>query len=446
VIKEDEVKKKIEEAWNCFQRFRKSDPKERAQKLLKLAEILKRDSDKYATTLTKEMGKPIKEARREVENAIKECEFFAKHIEDFQKPEVISSEAKKSLVFYQPLGVIYHVTPFNFPFWLIFRGTVAAISMGNTVVNKKPQTCPETGILAEEAFKEAGFNNGEFINLIVSQKASESIISNEHIRGVSFTGSTEGGQKVAEFAGKHCKKTVMELGGSDPFIVLKDADLDLAVQQGIKGRLFNAGQCCTAAKRFIIDETIYDKFKEKLLQKLKDVKIGDPMEEDTLLGPLAKKDGMEKTEDQVKRAKEQGGKVIYGGERPKDEKLKNGFFCMPTVVEVEQDNVLLTEETFGPVFALLKFKEEDEAIKIANESEYGLAGAIFSQDEQKAEKLAAQVEAGVLFINQLVASSSDMPSGGVKSSGFGREGGKYGAHEFVNVKTVWIGKGPDGSN
>jgi len=438
VIKEDEVKKKIEEAWNCFQRFRKSDPKERAQKLLKLAEILKRDSDKYATTLTKEMGKPIKEARREVENAIKECEFFAKHIEDFQKPEVISSEAKKSLVFYQPLGVIYHVTPFNFPFWLIFRGTVAAISMGNTVVNKKPQTCPETGILAEEAFKEAGFNNGEFINLIVSQKASESIISNEHIRGVSFTGSTEGGQKVAEFAGKHCKKTVMELGGSDPFIVLKDADLDLAVQQGIKGRLFNAGQCCTAAKRFIIDESIYEDFKNKLIEGVKKIKVGDPLQEDTDVGPLAKKGGLEKIEDQVKRAKEHGDKLLFGGGRATDENLKKGYFFKPTVFEINKDSPLFKEETFGPIFGLLKFKDEQEAIKLANDSEFGLGGAVFCKDEQRAIELAKDIETGGVYINHMFDWDVCCPEGGIKNSGFGREGGKQGAHEFVNAKTVWI--------
>lgn len=444
-ISDDEVKRKIQESWDAFQKYKDTDSKTRSEKLRKLGDVFEKNLDKLAKTITQEMGKPIKESKSEVEKSIKQCRYFADHLHEYEKPDEIKTDAKKSYVVYEPLGPIYHITPFNFPFWLIIKGVIPAIAMGNTVLNKNPSSCPKIGILTEECFKEAGFNNGEYLNIIVGQKQSEAIISNKLIRGVSFTGSTSGGSHIASLAGKYCKKSVMELGGSDPFIVFADADLDHAVDQGVQSRLRNAGQACNCAKRLIIEESVYDKFKEKLLEKVKEMKVGDPMEEDTLIGPLAKKDGLEQTAEQVKKAKEQGGKVIYGGEQPKDDKLKNGFFYLPTIVEVEKGNILLNEETFGPVFALLKFKTEDEAIKIANDTEYGLDGAIFSKDEKRAEKLAKQVEAGAIYINHMVASGSELPSGGVKNSGFGREGGIYGAHEFVNIKCIYVGKEPDGS-
>jgi len=437
-ISKEDLEKKIQESWNVFLKFKKSDPKERAQKLKKLGEIIERDSDKYAKIITMEMGKPIKEARREVEYAINECKFFGGHLEEFMKPEEIKTKAKRSYVSIEPLGPIYHVTPFNFPFWLLFRGTVAAMAMGNTVINKNPQTCPQCGIAAEEAFKEAGFTNGEFMNLIISQDQSEDIIKNPSIRGVSFTGSTEGGVKVASWAGQYCKKSVMELGGNDPFIVLKDADMDLAIEQGVQGRLLNGGQCCTAAKRFIVDESIYEEFKNRLIEKVKDVKVGDPMDENTQVGPLAKKSGLEKAMDQVKKAKEAGAKVLLGGDQPKDEKLKKGHYMNPTILETSENNPVFDEETFGPIFNLIKFKTEEDALRIANKTKYGLGGAIFTRDEERAQELGRDLEVGALFINNMVDWNASTPEGGVKMSGYGREGGKQGAHEFVNVKTVWI--------
>lgn len=439
-LTDDQLNKKIQESWDCFLRYRRSDPNERKQKLLKLADILKRDCDKFAETITKEMGKPIKESKGEVKSAIKQCQYFANHIEEFLKCEKLESEeAKKCYACFEPLGVIYHITPFNFPFSLQFRGTLPALAVGNTVVNKNPTTCPDCGILVEKAFQEAGFNNGEYINLIISQDQSECVIKNKLIRGVSFTGSTEGGSKVASLAGKYFKKNVMELGGSDPFIVLDDADLEKAVDQAVKTRLENAGQCCTSAKRFIIQESIYDEFKKRLIEAVKKIKVGDPMDESTQVGPMAKKSGLEKIQEQLEKGKEQGGKILYGGEPVSDEKLKKGLFFNPTIVEVTPDNPLFHEETFGPIFALTKFKSEEEAIKLANNTEFGLGGAIFSKDEKKAEKLGREIETGILYINHMVDWEASNPGGGVKSSGYGREGGIEGAHEFVNIKTVWVG-------
>jgi succinate-semialdehyde dehydrogenase/glutarate-semialdehyde dehydrogenase len=357
------------------------------------------------------------------------------------QPEVVPTDAKKSYILFQPLGPIFHITPFNFPFWLIFKGVIPCIAMGNTVVNKNPASCPVSGMLAEEAFREAGFTNKEFQNLITNQKQSELIISNPSIRGVSFTGSTAGGAKIASLAGKYCKKAVMELGGSDPFIVLDDADVEYAVDQGLQSRLRNAGQVCTAAKRFIVQEGVYERFRDLLVEKVRQVKVGDPMEESTQIGPLAKKDYVDAITDQISRSTTQGGRVILGGAQPEEENLKGGYYYLPTIVEVEANNVLMQEETFGPVFALVKIRDEEEAIKIANDTEYGLAGAVFSRNEERAEEIANQIETGVVYINNMVSSGSELPGGGVKNSGFGREGGKYGAHEFVNIKTVFLGKG-----
>ena len=437
-ISDEDLELKIKESWDNFEKFKKTDPKERAQKIRKLGEILKNDSERFARTITLEMGKPISEARKEVNSAVKECEFFSEHLEEFLKPEQLKTEAKRSYVLIQPLGPIYHVTPFNFPFWLLFRGTIAAMAMGNTVINKNPATCPQCGINAELAFKEAGFTNGEFMNLIINQSQSELIIKNKNIRGVSFTGSTEGGSKVAAWAGQYCKKSVMELGGNDAFIVCHDADLERAVEQGIEGRLLNGGQCCTAAKRFIVDQSIYEDFKNRLVEEVKKVKVGDPMEEDTKVGPLAKRNGLEKIIDQVNRAKAKGGNILFGGEQPKDENLQKGSFYMPTVIEVDEENPLFWEESFGPVFVLLKSKDERDAIRIANNSQYGLGGAVFSKDEKRAEEIAAKIDTGFVFINHALVWNAGAPEGGVKESGYGREGGRQGAHEFVNIKTVWI--------
>jgi succinate-semialdehyde dehydrogenase/glutarate-semialdehyde dehydrogenase len=438
-LTEDDINKKIQQSWDAFLQYRKTGFKTRADRLNKLADILEKNIDMFAKCMTKEMGKPIKEAKSEVQKCAKHCRHFAENIEEYLKPDDCMSDAKKSYVLYQPLGPIFHITPFNFPLWLIFKGCIPCLAMGNTILNKNPRSCTLIGIMAESAFREAGWENGEFINLIVEQRHSEFIISNNLVRGVSFTGSTSGGATIASLAGKYCKKAVMELGGNDPFIVLKDADMDLAVDQSVQSRLRNVGQVCTSAKRFIIDENVYDEYLKKLVDKVKEMKIGDPMSEDTQIGPLAKKEGLEKTVDQIKRSLDQGAKLVYGGEQLRDGTFKNGYFLMPTILEVEEGNPILKEETFGPVFALIKFKNEEDAIRIGNDTKYGLGGAIFSKDEERAQKLGEDLEVGSLFINHMVTSGSTLPSGGVKASGFGREGGKHGAHEFVNVKSVYIG-------
>jgi len=438
-LSDEEVTKRIEESWKAFQTYRKTTPIERAKRLKKLADILEKNKDRFARTITLEMGKPIEQARDEITANVDECLYLAKHSEEFTKRQYIDSDAKIGYIRFDPMGVIFHVTPYNFPSRLLFRGTLSALLMGNTVINKNPWNCPQTGLDSEEAFREAGWSNGEFMSLIVDTSQSETFIKNPYVRAVSYTGSLQGGEKIAEIAGKYVKKTILDLGGSDPFIVLKDADLERAVKSGIKGRLLNCGQSPTGAKRFLIDEKVYDQFKDRLIQKLSEVKIGDPMDKNTTLGPLAKKSLWERLNDQCERAKKNGDKLLYGGGTPKDPTLSKSTFFMPTVFEVNEKSPLFTEETFGPVFALMKFKGEDEIVRIANNSRYGLGSAIFSTDEQRAEELAGEIEAGAVYINHFADWDVKMPEGGFKCSGYGRDGGVEGCHEYSNIKTVWVG-------
>jgi len=441
-LSDEQVKSKIKESWNNFLKHKKSDPKEREKKFARMAQILRSNVDRFAKVFSLEMGKPIKESRLEVEKAAKECQYFAENTVKFlQNEPVKDAEAKEAYISIRPLGVIYHITPFNFPFWLLFRGSIGALAMGNSVINKNPQTCPQTGIVAEQVFIEAGFTNGEFMNLIVSQSQSELIISDNSIRAISFTGSTSGGKSIGASAGKYCKKAVMELGGNDPFIVLKDADLDLAVEKGVKGRLLNGGQCCTAAKRFIVDESVYEDFKARLIEKVKTVKLGDPLDDKTDVGPLAKKSGLEKQLEQIKRAKEAGGKILLGGGTPQGEQYGKGNFFEATIIEVEENNPIYHEETFGPVFTLIKFKDEEQVIRMANDTEYGLGSAVFTRDIEKAKRLSEDIDAGTTYINHYTDWDVACPEGGVKMSGYGRDGGRAGALEWANVKTIWIGDG-----
>jgi succinate-semialdehyde dehydrogenase/glutarate-semialdehyde dehydrogenase len=438
-ISDDEACKRIEESWKSFQKYRKTTPTERSKRLTKLADILEKNIDRFARTITIETGKPIEESRSEISATIDECFYLAKHAEEFTKRQYVESDAKVGYIRFDPMGVIFNVTPFDFPSRLLFRSTLSALLMGNTVINKSSPICPQVGIDSEEALREAGWSNGEFMNLLLSKSQSELFIKSPYVRAVSFTGSTEKGSKIAELAGKYVKKTILELGGSDPFIVLKDADIDRAVKSGLKSRLCNSGQCATSAKRFFIDESVYGQFKDKLIQKLSEVKMGDPMDKSTTLGPIAKRSNFETLKDQCERAKKSGDKLLYGGETPKDPSLSKSTFFMPTVFEVTEKSPLLTEETYGPIFALMKFRDESDIARLANCSQYGLGSTIFSKDESRAEDLAGEIEAGVVYINHYMSWDVKMPEGGFKCSGYGRDGGKDGCHEFSNIKTVWVG-------
>jgi len=440
-LSDDEVTKRIEESWKAFQSYRKTTPSERANRLNKLADILQKNMEKFAKTITLEMGKPIEEARCEIRANITECLYLAKHVEDFTKSYSLESDAKESYVRFDPMGVIFHITPYSFPSRWLFRGTLSALVMGNTVINKSPSNCPMVGLQSEEAFKEAGWKNGEFMTLMVGCSQCELILKSPYVRMVSFTGSVEAGEKVAELAGKYAKKSMLELGGSNPFIVLKDADIDRAVISGINSRLLNSGQSTMAAKRFLIDGSVYEQFKDKLIQRLSEVRMGDPMDKNTTMGPIATRKGLETLKDQCERAKKYGDKVLYGGESPKDPKLSKSTFFMPTVFEVKsEESPLFKEETFGPIFALMRIKDEKDVIRISNQSRYGLGAAIFTKDEHKAEEIAVELEVGTTYINHHTDWDVMIPEGGFKESGYGRYGGMKGCHEFSVIKSVWVGK------
>ena len=437
-LTDEELNKQIERSWQAFKVYRETNIAIRRERLLKLASIIDENAEKYAQIVTEEMGKVYTAAVAEVKKAATHCRHYAENAEKYLSPKLVTTEHQKSKVEYHPLGPIFHIGPFNFPFFLVFKGGIPALLMGNTLLHRPADSTPRVGKAVEDLMIQAGFNNGEFITVYTSQEQTETILAHKYVRGVSFTGSTRSGRIIASIAGKYAKKAVMELGGSDPFIVLDDADLEKAVDLAMTSRLGNGGQVCFSGKRFLVDDKIYEQFKEKLLQKLPDYKVGNPMDKDTLLGPLARPDLVENIQRQVNEGVSQGGKVLFGGKKPEEEELKNGNFFLPTLCEVDRENILMREETFGPVFALTKVNGEDDAVELANDTEYGLGCVIVSENRERAEKIGKNIDSGFVFVNTVVRSDSRLPSGGVKASGFGRECGEYGVYEFANVKTVVI--------
>jgi succinate-semialdehyde dehydrogenase/glutarate-semialdehyde dehydrogenase len=435
-LSDDEVKTKIEESWRSFRAFQKTDLASRKEKILRVAQLLEENPKKYAEVITLEMGKPINAALFEIQLTINHCRYYAENAEKLLAPKVVQTDHKQSQVEYEPLGPIYVISPFNFPFLLSLLNAIPALLIGNTILLRPADSTPQVGKIIEDLLIEAGFNNGELVLVYTKQDQTEPIIAHKHIRAISFTGSTAAGRNIASIAGKYSKKALMELGGSDPFVVLDDADLDKAAEIAIMSRLHNSGQVCFASKRFIVDNKVYDQFRDKILQKLPNQKLGDPSKPDTTMGPLARQDLVDNIDRQVQEAVQQGAKLLYGGKRPQDADLKNGLFYEPTLIEVDKDNLLAKEETFGPVFALIRVNGEQEAIEVANDTEYGLGCAVMGENVERARKVGKQIESGLLFINSMVMADSRLPVGGVKGSGFGRECGEYGIHELTNIRTV----------
>lgn len=438
-LSQDEMKQRIQTSYTTFMNYRKSDPKSRSERFNRLAEILEKNTERLSKIITLEIGKPLSQSRREVTKSIELIRYYAKNVDQFLKTDDLSvPNIKKSYVIYQPLGPIYQMTSYNFPLFNILRRAIPSLVMGNTVLNRSSENTQQTGMLVEEMFKEAGFVSGEYLNLIIPFDQSEFIISNPLIRGVFYIGSMTEGVRIASLAGGYSKKIVMESGGNDPFIVLKDADINLAVEQALRTRLRHGGQSTMAGKRFFIEESVYQAFRDRLLQRVQEVKIGDPMDENTILGPLASKECLQKAKDQVKRAQDQGAKLLYGGDQPKDPNLQKGFFLMPTVMEVPEGNPILREETFAPIFALTPVRTDQDIIRMSNDSPFGLSASIFTKDQARGESLGYELEVGSVFINSLWDWNPEVPIGGVKGSGVGREGGIYGVREFVNIKSILI--------
>lgn len=441
LITNDELKVKMDEAYRGYLINRKLTLEERVAKIIRVAEILEADRKKYATLITQEMGKPITQSIAEVLKSAKQCRFFAEKAAEYLRPERLDTKESEgeAHVQYDPLGIIFQIVPFNFPFWLAFKGAVTILLSGNSIIHKNAHSTTLVGDAVGEVFRAGGFDNGEFVVVRSASHQTDMVLADPRVRGVEFTGSTGAGQHIASLAGRYMKKCVMELGGADPFLVLGDANPVTAADLAIKCRLPNAGQTCTAAKRFIVQEGIIDTFRDELVAGLKKVRIGDPMNEDTELGPMARENVRKAMEDQLAQAVKEGAKIVYGGKRVEGNGLEKGFFFEPTLIEVESSNNLaMREEIFGPVWTLIKFKTEEEGIRIANDTPYGLGAVIVTKDVERAKReIVGEIEAGCVFVNERVSSDSRFPSGGVKDSGYGRQGGAIGMREFTNIKAVW---------
>jgi succinate-semialdehyde dehydrogenase / glutarate-semialdehyde dehydrogenase len=433
----DEIDLRLEKAHAAFESWRDTSFAHRAQLLIKAAAQLRENNRSYAHTITVEMGKPISQSIAEVEKCAAAFDFYAEHGERFLASRPVKTDARESYVRYDPLGPILAVMPWNFPFWQVIRFAAPTLMAGNVGVLKHASNVPGSALAIERLFREAGFPEGIFTTLLIGAGETEALIKDRRIRAVTLTGSETAGRKVASTAGWALKKTVLELGGSDPFIVLADADVAGAAHVGATARLINAGQSCIAAKRFIVHEKVADEFLELFSSRLREMKVGDPMDEATEIGPMARSDLRLELHDQVERSVSDGATLRLGGAIPDG---PGYFYPVTLLTEVGAGVAAGEEETFGPLAAVIRVDSDEEAIAFANRSEYGLASSLWTTDLERAGELARRVESGAVFVNGMAKSDPRLPFGGVKNSGYGRELSEEGIREFVNVKSVWIAK------
>ena len=411
------------------------DIAERCRLLRRAGEVLRHQTQELARLITLEMGKLVKEARAEVEKCAWACDFYAEHAPAFVADEIIASDAGKSLVAYQPLGTVLAVMPWNFPFWQVFRFAAPALAAGNTALLKHASNVPQCALAIERVFSEAGFPRGVFRTLMISAAQTEQVIADPRIHAVTLTGSEPAGRKVAAAAGAHLKKSVLELGGSDPFIVLEDADLELTVNNAVASRYQNAGQSCIAAKRFIVVDAIADAFLARFETAVEKLAAGDPNKETVTLAPMARGDLRDELHQQVTASIERGAVKVTGC-MPLP---TPGYFYAASILDhVASGMPAYEQELFGPVAAVIRVRDEAEALAAANGSRFGLAGSVWTRDSDRGERLARRVQAGACFVNGMVKSDPRLPFGGVKVSGYGRELSYHGLREFVNTKTVWV--------
>jgi len=410
----------------------KKDYEKRRSYVYNLVEYLIKNKIKLAKVATSEMGKPLKESIGEIEKCAWALEFYADHGDSFLSDEVLNTDARKSFLSFEPLGVIGSIMPWNFPYWQALRFAAPCLMAGNVIVMKPSRVTMQSGIEIEKAFMESGMPDGIFQTVVGSVDSANHLIDSD-VNAVTFTGSTNAGAKVGERAARHLKKCVLELGGSDPFIVLDDAIIDKAAEGAVKGRFINCGQSCVASKRFFVGKNIAKDFIELFIKKASQLKIGDPMNMETDLGPISSKDGFETISGIVEDAKEKGAEILLGGSKIDGK----GFFYEPTILTNVKPNMrIANEETFGPIAPITIVENESEAIKLANDSEFGLGASIWTKDLAKADKMSRRIESGIVSVNNVVISDPRIPFGGIKHSGFGRELSRYGMLEFVNLKSV----------
>ncbi len=410
--------------------------KTRIEKCLALADLIDKQYYELAKWASIEMGKPITQAEGEVKKCAFVCRYYAKNIEIYLKSKSFDLEGFKAEVVYEPLGTIFGIMPWNYPFWQVFRYALPALLSGNTVLLKHAPNLPQCALAIENLFLEAGFDNNVFQNLLIGHNQAEKVMKDNRVSAITFTGSAKAGRIIGSIAGSALKKSVLELGGSDPFIVLKDADLDKTAKFAVASRFNNAGQICIASKRWIVDETIADKFLAKTIEHIKKWTIGNPLLRETAIGPMARFDLKQQLIGQVQKSIEMGANVLFGN--LEKSKTDNNFFSPMILGNIKKEMPAACEELFGPVATFYTFKTEEEAINLANDTQYGLGAAIWTEDRKKAKLYASQIATGTVAINGTVSSHPALPFGGVKNSGYGRELGLWGIYEFVNVKTVTI--------
>ena len=426
------VQEKLQRSLAAFKDWRKTSFARRSELMRSVSRLLKQNKEQYARMITLEMGKVLSEARAEVEKSADGCLYFAENAEKILADQVIKTDSKKSFVSFHPTGTILAVMPWNFPFWQVIRFAAPALMAGNVGVLKHASNVSGCSLLLEKIFREAGFPEGVFQSFIIDNRQIESILQSDIVQGVALTGSEFAGSNVASIAGKYIKKSVLELGGSDPFIVLADADLELAAKIATQSRMQNAGQSCISAKRFIVDKRVKEEFTTRFLENIKSLRQGDPFLETTTTGPLARVDLAETLEKQLNSSLERGAKLLAGG------RGEGANFKPALLDQVKPGMQAFDEETFGPLAAIITVSSEEEAIDVANSSRYGLGSSVWTRDLERGEKVARQVESGSVFINALMKSDARMPFGGVKKSGYGRELSEYGIKEFVNVKSISV--------
>ncbi|MDO8968322.1 NAD-dependent succinate-semialdehyde dehydrogenase [Algoriphagus sp.] len=428
---------KIDLASKSFENWKSTSILERAKLMKRAGEILRKNKEEYARIITLEMGKILRESRSEIEKCALACDYYADNAEEFLSAEKINlPDGKKAKIMHQPLGTILAVMPWNFPFWQVFRFAAPTLMAGNVGILKHASNVPQCAIAIESVFREASFPKGVFQSLLIDSKATLTLLEDDRIKAVSLTGSEKAGAAVASTAGKNIKKSLLELGGSDPFIVLADADIPKAAEIAVQARMVNFGQSCISAKRFIIEESAYDEFLKLFQERLSILKVGNPMDESSDFACMARPDLASELYEQVQQSVEKGAKILFGGQKPK---AGSAEFSPTILADIPANSPAYSEELFGPVASFFKVKNTTEAIRIANDTAFGLGASIWTSDLKRGEQLASEIESGAVFLNSMVASQPALPFGGIKKSGFGRELGRQGILEFVNSKTVYLG-------
>ena len=432
---DNEIEKRLKRAERAFAQYRRHPLADRGQLLMAVASLLEQDKDSLARMMTLEMGKLVRAAEDEIAKCARVCRFYAENGERFLEDEAAQTGAARSYVHYEALGPVLAIMPWNFPFWQVFRFAAPALMAGNVALLKHAANVPQCALAIEEVFCRAGFDEGIFQVLLIEAEQVEKVIVDPRVRAVTLTGSEKAGSAVASTAGRHIKKSVLELGGSDPFIVMPSADFESALTTAIKARTINSGQSCIAAKRFLVANNVYDEFLQRFVEGMRTLKIGDPFDETTEIGPLATEQILQGVHEQVQKSVAAGAKLLTGGNRIHGP----GFFYEPTVlVDVPVDSPAYSEEIFGPVAPLFRVRDAADAVAIANATSFGLGASAWTNDRAEQELFTSELETGMVFVNAMVASDPRLPFGGVKRSGFGRELGAAGIREFVNTKTIWI--------